>query len=310
MSNLEPVWTLQIQQWWEALLGPGLSQAWAAVKGTGSAPALLTKAHGAAVRSFAAELRELGKEAHAFAVEAEGTVWAPFAEKTLEVHRRIVDRWQDPQATKRGGAVEGLLDPVASVMRVGNTAVSAIGMAWALASLAHVLHARRTLKRWREHLAADIDPSRRDTRRAGIEGVAVDDVGDVLGDLVGFRPGFRPGMGRGRFGMGRGGMGQGGMGRFRMRGRLAMNQRSAGGGPSVLAQPSAVDDQLPPPPPMLATPPPPPMVPVSGVEIGCEGEICDCELAPGFAYRGNDAIPTHALVASLAYPDGAASLDG
>lgn len=290
MSNLEPVWTLRIQQWWEGLLGPGLTQAWSAVKKTGSAPSLLTKAHGATVSAFASELKALGQDARAFAAGAEGTVWAPFAEKSLEVHGRILDRWQDPQATQPAGGVEGLLDPVATVMRIGNTAVTAIGMAWAVASLAHVMHARRTLKRWREHLAGGVDPSRRDTRRAGIEGVVFDDVELVAGDLVGFRR---------RNGPLRRWMAS----RRRRAGPKGRRVGPRGRGPAPRPKDYGAAE---------AAPPPPSPVPVSGVELGCEDGACvlDEGLLPGedLAYRANDAIPAYALDSSLAYRDGSASL--
>ncbi len=174
-TTIEPVWTTALRQWWEGLLGPTLGQAWTAVKSTGSAPGMLVKAHGATVTSFESELEALGREASAFATAAAGTEWEPFAGLSLDVYGRVLGRWTDPKATTPLG-VSGILDPVATVMKTVNTAVTAIGVAWAVASLAHVVHARRTLARWREHLGAGVSPSRRDTRRAGIEG---DDIAGV-----------------------------------------------------------------------------------------------------------------------------------
>ena len=85
--------------------------------------------------------------------------------------------------------------------------VTAIGVAWAVASIAEVLHARKLLARWSADLADGVPPSQRDRRHAHLEGE------DEFGR-------------RGRFGRG---------GRFR-RGRWRRSRRWRGQGPHPGAQ--------------------------------------------------------------------------
>jgi len=170
MSNqLEPTWVARVEDWWNKLLGPTLSGVFERIRKQAGTSGLLEATYGETVRRFEAELSELQADVADFEAAAGQTEWAPYAARARQVAERINGQWTDPSATKKGG-VAGVFNPVASVVRTVNVSVTAIGVAWAVASIAEVLHARKLLARWSEELENGVHPSRRDRRQAHLEG--------------------------------------------------------------------------------------------------------------------------------------------
>lgn len=177
MSNqLEPTWVARVEDWWNQLLGPTLSGVFDRIRKQAGTSGLLEATYGETVRRFEAELSELQADVADFEAAAGQTEWAPFAARARQVTERIHGQWTDPSATQKSG-VAGVFNPVASVMRTVNVSVTAIGVAWAVASIAEVLHARKLLVRWGEELADGVPPSRRDRRQARLEGEDEDELG-------------------------------------------------------------------------------------------------------------------------------------
>ena len=196
MSNqLEPTWVARVEDWWNKLLGPTLSGVFDRIRKQAGTSGLLEATYGETVRRFEAELSELQADVADFEAAAGQSEWAPYAARARQVAERINGQWTDPSATKKGG-VAGVFSPVATVMRTVNVSVTAIGVAWAVASIAEVLHARKLLARWSGELENGVHPSRRDRRQAHLEGE------DEFGRRGRFGRGRR--FGRGPFGRGRG----------------------------------------------------------------------------------------------------------
>ena len=164
MAELEPRWVGSFREWWDDLLGPVLSTVLDQVLERAGDSALAEKAYGASVRRFEAELDGLEADVAAFRAAAGATEWAPYAERVAEVFARVQDRWRDPAATTSLVAGPG----VGTLLRGLNVAVTVIGVAWAVASLAEVLRARKLLRSWGEDLAKGVLPGRRAAKRAGL----------------------------------------------------------------------------------------------------------------------------------------------
>ena len=175
MAELEPRWVGSFREWWDELLGPVLSTVLDQVLERAGSSALAEKAFGATVRRFEAELDGLEADVATFRAAAGASEWAPFADRVAEVFTRVQDRWRDPAATAPLVAGPG----VQTVLRGLNVAVTVMGVAWAVASLAEVLRARKLLRSWGEDLAKGVPPGKRAAKRAGLAG----------DDLAG--PGFR-----------------------------------------------------------------------------------------------------------------------
>jgi len=169
-TQLEPTWVARVEDWWNKLLGPTLSGVFERIRKQAGTSGLLEATYGETVRRFEAELSELQADVADFEAAAGQTEWAPYAARARQVAQRINGQWTDPSATKKGG-VAGVFSPVATVMRTVNVSVTAIGVAWAVASIAEVHHARKLLARWSEELENGVHPSRRDRRQAHLEGV-------------------------------------------------------------------------------------------------------------------------------------------
>jgi|GEM_PF-6186302 len=180
--QLEPTWVVDVRNWWHDLVGPGLTEVWETVRKKAGTPGLLESSYGQMVRRFEVELNKLVHEASAFAADAGQSEWAPFAAAAMEVASKVNAQWKDPKATQPNN-VSGVLNSVSTVVRGINVGVSAIGVAWAVASFAEVTHARKLLAQWHEHLEDGVPPSRRDQRRAHISG----EEGSVFGGDLGYQ---------------------------------------------------------------------------------------------------------------------------
>ncbi len=176
-ETLEPTWVTDLGSWWERLLGPVLSSIWSDVRKQVGEPKLLEKAHGATVRMFENELAQYREDLAVFEAEVGPSDWAPFASQSRQVYERIHGRWSDPQATQPLTALHGPLNPLdlaKGVVRGINVAVTAIGVAWALASVAEVRRGRKFLHVWLDHLRNGVEPSKRDFRRANVASIQGD----------------------------------------------------------------------------------------------------------------------------------------
>lgn len=155
-DDVMPRWVARIDEWWEGLLGPSLSRAWDAVMKQAGNSAALTATYGGAVAEFQTQLDALTDEAAAWAAElGPSSPWRPYADRAAAVAARVRERWVDPASTAAAASVSG---PVSAVLRIGNLAVTSVGVAWAVASLGEVAAARRHLKKWRERAAAGRAP--------------------------------------------------------------------------------------------------------------------------------------------------------
>lgn len=189
MANLEPAWVSNVETWWQNLLGPTLSSVWAQVKKNAGSNGMLEKAHGEAVRRFEQELAQLEEDVGVFEALAGSSEWAPFGARARDVLSRVKAQWKDPAATEPASVSGPLLSGAKAVVRGINVTVSAIGVAWAVASLAEVLHTRKLLRRWAEHVEQGVHPSKRDRRQARIQGVEVGRGGFRRAMRRVFRPG-------------------------------------------------------------------------------------------------------------------------
>jgi len=210
--QLEPKWVVNFRSWWEGLIGPTLTEMWEDVRKKVGTPGLLESTYGETVRRFEVELNKLVFEASDFAAAAGQSEWAPYAAAALDVAHKVNAQWKDPKATTPT-SVSGAVNAVATVVRGVNVGVTSIGVAWALASLAEVVRARKLLAQWEDHMEDGVPPSRRDARRAGIEGsvfggepgypVATELDGYAIdGELDGYGEGYDVDSGFGTYGDG------------------------------------------------------------------------------------------------------------
>ena len=254
MANLEPTWVASVDTWWTNLLGPTLSTVWAQVQKNAGSNGMLEKAHGELVRRFERELDQLEEDVGVFEALAATSDWAPFAGRARDVLTRVKAQWTDPAATQPAGVAGPVLGTAKAVVRGINVTVTAIGVAWAVASLADLLHTRKLLRRWAEHIEAGIHPSKRDRRQAHVEGVAGLPMADELGR-----------GGRGWRRLGRRLFGRGGRG----------GRRHPKGGVPLYARPSrGREEQAPPGPPMVSA------SHLAGATFQLAGD-CDLQYAEG-----------------------------
>jgi hypothetical protein len=139
-----PKWVGDVGGWWDELLGPVLSVAWERVKAQGNDPKLLQAAYGEIVQRMERAMDE-ADGAVADLAAAAGTLpeWQPVVEHVRDVVAKLRGRWTDPTASTPIGA-NGLLNgllfgaSLSGVITTTKRVVTAVGIAWAVATVAHV----------------------------------------------------------------------------------------------------------------------------------------------------------------------------
>ena len=135
-----PKWVAELGAWWEDLLGPALEMAWAKVKGTGTDPKMLQAAYSEVVNRMERALDE-ADTAVADLAAAAGTLpdWQPVVSHVRDVLARVRGRWADPEAsTPIGVSGVALGASLSGVVTTTKRVVTTLGIAWALATVAHV----------------------------------------------------------------------------------------------------------------------------------------------------------------------------
>jgi hypothetical protein len=135
-----PKWVAEISAWWDDLLGPALTLAWEKVKGTGTDPKMLQAAYSEVVNRMERALDE-ADGAVADLAAAAGTLpdWQPVVQHVRDVLARVRGRWADPEAsTPIGVSGAALGASLTGVVTTTKRVVTTLGIAWALATVAHV----------------------------------------------------------------------------------------------------------------------------------------------------------------------------
>jgi len=174
-----PKWVADLSAWWDDLLGPALTLAWEKVKGTGTDPKMLQAAYSEVVNRMERALDE-ADGAVADLAAAAGTLpdWQPVVQHVRDVLARVRGRWADPEAsTPIGVSGAALGASLTGVVTTTKRVVTTLGIAWALATVAHVeLLIAWVRERQREAAAGGPAPKVRRADRAQVSGA---DVGAV-----------------------------------------------------------------------------------------------------------------------------------
>ncbi len=158
-STPVPRFAANLAAWWEDLLGPGLGAVWAGVQRASGDPKVLRDTYGATVASFEKALDDSAVAVLDLqqAAASAGPEWQAVATNAAIAYTRMNDRWVDPEATRPVGAAAGNTagplgfgGPVTQVIQTARRVVTAVGIAWAAASLVHAL----ALGRWARKQAA------------------------------------------------------------------------------------------------------------------------------------------------------------
>ena len=168
-----PKWVAEISAWWDDLLGPALTMAWEKVKGTGTDPKMLQAAYSEVVNRMERALDE-ADGAVADLAAAAGTLpdWQPVVSHVRDVLARVRGRWADPEAsTPIGVSGVALGASLSGVVTTTKRVVTTLGIAWALATVAHVeLLIAWVRERQREAAAGGPAPKVRRADRAQVSG--------------------------------------------------------------------------------------------------------------------------------------------
>ena len=140
MATKVPKWVQQIGDWWDELLGPALGMAWERVKGTGTDPKVLQAAYSEVVNRMERALDEADAAvADLAAVVGADEAWLPVVQHVRDVVARVRGRWADPEASTPIGVNGALLGAsLSGVVTTTKRVVTSLGIAWAVATVAHV----------------------------------------------------------------------------------------------------------------------------------------------------------------------------